>query len=119
MQDFSSSGDDTSYQVYETKEPKRFGHFLQALKVNDGQSLEGTNVIDQNNINDTNNVPPSPVLSLQPDEDETVSVDISIPSTYSTLPPKKKQQLSMANLYVERIFRGFRKNFGLPTISSG
>lgn len=88
---------------------------------NDGQSIQGTNIIKKNTLNDitSHNVPPSPALLLQPDEDETVSVDISVPSTYSTLPPKKKQQLSMANLYVERIFRGFRKNFGQPTISSG
>lgn len=91
------------------------------MKVNnDGQPLEGTDTINKNSLNDITCNPTSPVLSLGPDDkDELVSVDISVPSTYSTLPPKKKQQLSMANLYVERIFRGFRKTFGQPTISSG
>ena len=61
----------------------------------------------------------SPQPVQQQDEHDAMSVDISVPSTYSTLPPKKKQQFSMANLYVERIFRGFRKSYDHPTISSG
>ena len=52
-------------------------------------------------------------------EEEAKSIDISIPSTYSTLPAKKKQQLSTANLYVERIFREFRKGCEQPTLSTG
>ena len=74
-------------------------------------------------INPLNNSPlalsPAQSINTQSHDNYAMSVDVSVPSTFSTLPPKKKQQLNMANLYVERIFRGFKKNSSQPTISSG
>jgi hypothetical protein len=52
-------------------------------------------------------------------EDEVASLDISVPSTYSTIPVKKKEKLSMTNLYIERIFRGFQNKNKAPTVTSG
>ncbi|XP_066932814.1 uncharacterized protein [Clytia hemisphaerica] len=139
--DSSGSDNESSYQIYETKEPSRFGHFFDALKIkssdNENQPsasgisdnvkkrIQGQSIYD----NDGSQSPKiyhdfsTPIMSpaqssTNEEEEEAKSIDISIPSTYSTLPAKKKQQLSTANLYVERIFREFRKGYEQPTLST-
>ena len=61
-------------------------------------------------------------INEEDNEDEMSSIDISVPSTYSSvLNRKKKEKVNMTNLYIERIFRGFHKDKHnkAMTVSSG